>query len=268
MHALKKTFLLIVPFLALTISCLNDSSNENRALINVYLIDAPGDFDQVWLEIQGVEVFSQSGNSSSSQEWIPMDYIPLSNNVNVSSLIANSQLILGRTEVPLGNITQIKLIFGTNHFLVNDEVQIPLEFSSAEQLETIIDVNYNLEGAKSYDIFLDINLAKSIKTDPANTENFIFDPVIRSFTTDAMAEITGRVSPVDAQPFIHAILGEDTVSTLTNSSGNFSFKGLQAGEYKIYIQPVETYKDSLTNVTTKIDSLSEMETILLSKIGE
>lgn len=269
MAATKNTFLLLIPFFALTLSCLSDASNENRALVNIYLSDAPGDFDQVWLEITGAEVYAQSGNSASTSEWFALDYIPLSNNVNVSSLVAGSQLILGRTELPLGKISQLKLLFGEEHFLIKDEARIPLSFENEQDKEVLVEVDYDLIGGNSYDIFLDIDLAKSIKSDAENPGSFVFTPMVHSFVTGETAQISGKVSPVEAQPFVHAIIGEDTVSTLTDDSGNFLFRNLQAGEYKVYFEPISTYKDSLTNIiTTKIDSVSQMETILLSRIKE
>ncbi|WP_215225400.1 DUF4382 domain-containing protein [Echinicola shivajiensis] len=265
MKKIKQIFILILPFLVFTSSCLEDAVNQKRSLVNIYLIDAPGDFDQAWLEILRVEVFLQEGNSGGKEGWIPFDYIPLSNMVNVSALVAETQLILGRSELSLGNISQIKLVLGEEHYLIKDEDRLPLNLAPEVGNEIIIDVEYALRGGNSYDIYLDMDLSRSIKADPNSEESFLLSPVLRSFVTGEEAAVKGKVTPIDAQPFVHAILGQDTLTTLTDESGNFYFRGLKAGEYKIYFHPASPYLDSTTTVITKIDSLSQMETILLSK---
>ncbi|WP_200975392.1 DUF4382 domain-containing protein [Echinicola sp. 20G] len=264
----KSVSLLFISMLLLTFSCLDASSNENSALINIYLIDAPGDFDQAWIDIERVEVFIQGGNSAGTKDWIPLDYVPTSNVINVTSLVNGNQLILGRSELPLGKISQIKLVLGEDHYLVKDGEQLALTLLDSESQEPIIDVDYSLSGAMSYDILLDMDLSKSIIADPAQENVFWLDPVMRSFETGAVASISGKVTPIEAKPIVYAIIGEDSISTHTDDTGAFLFNGLQAGEYSIYISPRAPYLDSLTTVTTKIDSLSAMETILLSTPDE
>lgn len=265
MHILKRSLFFFSPLVFIAFSCLDDASNLSHSLVNIYLTDAPGDFDEVFLDIQRVEVYVQSGNSAGTQEWIPLDYLPLSNIVNVTKLVNESQLIIGRGELPLGKISQIKVVFGDGQYIVQDNEQLSLEFANEEEKAFILEANYPLDGGMSYDLILDIDLSKSILADQANANNFLFDPVIRSFETGNIAAIEGTVTPTDARPYVYAILGEDTVGTLTDSLGNFMLKGLQAAEYKVYFQPRPPYLDSLTTVITKLDSTAVMETVLLQK---
>ncbi|UCS95715.1 DUF4382 domain-containing protein [Echinicola marina] len=263
MRKIRYIFILLLPFLLFTSSCLEDEANKKRSLVNIYLIDAPGDFDQVWLEILRVEVFLEEGNNEGQEGWVPFDYIPLSNMVNVSALVAESQLILGRGELPFGRIGQIKMVLGDEHYLIKEEERIPLALAADLDSEIILDTQYDLRGGNSYDIYLDMDLSRSIRAAPNVEGNYLLNPVIRTFATGNEASISGRVTPIEARPFVHAILGEDTLTTLTNESGDFFFRGLQTGDYKIYFRPISPYLDSTTIVRTKIDSLSEMETILL-----
>ncbi|WP_186757370.1 DUF4382 domain-containing protein [Echinicola salinicaeni] len=263
MNRIRHIFILFLPFLVFTSSCLENEVNQKRSLVNIYLIDAPGDFDQAWLEILRVEVFLDEVNNGETEGWVPFDYIPLSNIVNVSALVAESQLILGRSELELGTIRQIKLVLGEEHYLIKDEDRLALSLAPEVNNEVVLDVDYVLRGGNSYDIYLDMDLGRSIKADPNAEESYLLNPVMRSFATGDEASISGKVTPVDAQPFVHAILGQDTLTTLTDESGDFYFRGLRAGEYQIYFHPASPYLDSTTTVVTKLDSLSQMETILL-----
>ncbi|AWW30648.1 hypothetical protein DN752_11215 [Echinicola strongylocentroti] len=264
MHRLKRSLGLYLPILFLTFSCLDDASNQSHSLVNVYLVDAPGDWDKVYLDIERVELFVESGNSAGTQEWIPLDYLPLSNIVNVSALVNDSKLILGRGELPLGKISQVKLVFGDGQYLVSEDQELSLQFANAEDEAYIHEVNYPLEGGMSYDLVLDIDLSRSIQAGNTN-DVFLFDPVIRVFETGSSATIEGKVTPLDAYPYIYAIMGQDTLGTLTDSLGNFTFIGLEAGEYTVSFEPRAPYLDSLTTVITKLDSTSQMETVLLQE---
>lgn len=263
-----KALAVFITFLLLTLACLDDNANQNSALVNVYLTDGPGDFDDVYLDIRQAEVFVHTENSAGTRNWIPLYYLPLSNVINVSSLVNNTQLILGRSEVPLGRISQLKLVFGDGQYLVLDDERRNLSWADEAQKEFVLDVNYPLNGATSYDLVLDIDLARSILPDPNREGDFLFSPIIRSFETGNVAAISGTVTPTDAQPFVHAVLGEDTISTLTDGTGAFYLNGLQAGLYTIYIEPRPPYLDSLTSVLTKIDSVADMETIVLPSASE
>lgn len=265
---LKVKNLILFLLLSVTLgACLDGDANQKSSLVNVYITDAPGDFDEVYLELKRVEVFVQNSNRGGDDSWVSLYYIPLSNVVNISALVNGSQLILGRSELPLGKITQIKLVFGDEQYLVLDEEPLSLVWEDPSEMEYIIDVDYTLEGGRSYDIVLDIDLARSI-TDSDQEEVYLFSPKIRSFETGSIAAISGTVSPLAAQPYIYAILGEDSISTLTDDSGNFLFNGLEAGDYAIYINPRAPYQDSLFTVTAKIDSVTVIETILLPEIQE
>lgn len=251
------------PLLLLTFSCLDDASNQHHALVNVYLVDAPGDWDQVFLEIKRVEVFVESGNSAGTEEWIPLDYLPLSNMVNVSALVNDTKLILGRGELPLGQISQVKLVFGDGQYIIQDNERLSLQFADPEDKNYIHDTNVPLAGGRSYDLVLDLDLSRSVKANPSDEQGFLFSPVMRVFENINMTKIEGKVTPVEAWPYVYAILDQDTLGTLTDSLGNFTFTGLEAATYQIYIAPRAPYLDSLTTVTTKIDSTSQLETITL-----
>ncbi|GGF34869.1 hypothetical protein GCM10011339_23940 [Echinicola rosea] len=242
---------------------MDDASNQTHALVNIYLVDAPGDWDQVYLDIQRVEVFVESGNSAGTQEWIPLDYLPLSNIVNVSALVNDSRLILGRGELPLGKISKVKLVFGDGQYLVQDNEARSLQFADQEDKAYEHEVNYPLEGGMSYDLIMDIDLSRSVGINPSDENSFLFTPFMRVFEKTNNTKITGEVSPLDAKPYVYAVLGEDTLATLTDSLGNFTFIGLEAGEYQVYIEPRAPYLDSLTTVFTKLDSTSQMEPIIL-----
>ncbi len=266
MRLLKNLFFFFP--LCLLISCIGNDDLSGKALINIYLVDAPGDFDQAWIAIEGVEISLANDSGTGTESWIPLDYIPTQDRVNVSNLIAGSALILGRTELDTGTISKIKLKWGQDHFVVKNEENIILEMEDPTLEETVIDVSFPLEGSLSYDLYLDFDLDASIKAMPEG-ESYKLQPKITSFSSNNMAAISGRISPVAAQPVLYAILGTDTISTFTNSQGNYLFRGLQEGNYNLYIAPRPPYQDSLvSNVPTTLGMNTQIETITLKEIPE
>ncbi|MDN3668940.1 DUF4382 domain-containing protein [Echinicola jeungdonensis] len=253
-------FIIIISFLT---ACIGNDDVSGKALINIYLVDAPGDFDEAWIAIEGVEVLME--NENGPENWIPLEYIPTQDRINVSDLIAGSALIMGRTELDTGTIAAIKLVFGKNHFLVKDGKNIELNPENPNLQEIIIEAAYSLDGGISHDLFLDFDLDASIRALPEG-EGFTLNPKISFFSSDNMAAISGRVTPVAAQPVLYAIIGTDTVSTYTNNQGNYLFRGLQEGNYNLYIAPRPPYQDSLLmDVPTTLGMNTQIETITLEE---
>ncbi|MDZ7805610.1 MAG: hypothetical protein U5K71_00670 [Gracilimonas sp.] len=52
--------------------------------------------------------------------------------------------------------------------------------------------------------------------------------------------------PIEAEPFVYAIMGEDTVGTQPDDEGFFRLVGLDEGTYNVFFEPTsEAYADSL-----------------------
>ncbi|WP_162342378.1 DUF4382 domain-containing protein [Cyclobacterium salsum] len=260
MATLKRlaVFCLLPGFLA---AC-EDTSLENRSLVNILLIDAPGDFDEVWIEVLGVEVLpSGVRGSSENVSWIDIPYQAASNIVRISDLVNDQRLLIGRTEIQSGTINGIRLRLGEEMYLVRDEIRIDLE--PASNLETLLDldVSIDVQAGLSYDLYIDIDLAQSIQQ--STGENFQLIPEVRAFVTEQTAAISGTVLPRNIRPHIFAISDTDTLATLTESTGGFHMKGLPPTDYRILVDAPSEYLDTAFWVSTKPDTLVTLPNITL-----
>lgn len=251
-------FCLLPGFLA---AC-EDTSLENRSLVNILLIDAPGDFDEVWIEVLGVEVLpSGVRGSADNANWIDIPYQAASNIVRISDLVNDQRLLIGRTEIQSGTINGIRLRLGEEMYLVRDEIRIDLQ--PASNLETLLDldVSIDVQAGLSYDLYLDFDLAQSIQQ--SNGENFQLIPEVRAFVTDQTAAISGTVLPRNIRPHIFAVSENDTLATLTESTGGFFLKGLPPTDYRILVDAPSEYLDTAFWVRTKPDTLVALPNINL-----
>ncbi|MDN3687691.1 DUF4382 domain-containing protein [Cyclobacterium jeungdonense] len=239
-----------------------DASLENRSLVNILLIDAPGDFDEVWIEVLGVEVLpSGVRGSAENASWIDIPYQAASNTVRISDLVNDQRLLIGRAEIQSGTISGIRLRLGEEMYLVRDEIRIDLTPSSILEELLDLEVSIDVESGLSYDVYIDFDLAQSIQQSPG--ESFQLIPEIRAFVTDQTAAIRGTVVPRNLRPHIFAINNTDTLATLTESTGGFYLKGLPPTDYGIFIDAPSGYLDTAFRVSTKPDTVIALPNITL-----
>lgn len=254
--------LLLFCLLPVCLVACEDASLENRSLVNVLLMDAPGDFDEVWIEVLGVEILPAGvRGSAENATWIDIPYEAASNTVRISDLVNDRRLLIGRTEIQSGTISGIRLRLGEQMYLVRDEIRIDLTPSS--NLEALLDleVAIDVQAGLSYDLYIDFDLAQSIEQ--RQGVSFQMNPEIRAFVTEQTAAISGTVVPRNLRPHIFAISDEDTIGTLTEGTGGFYLKGLPPTDYKILVDAPTGYLDTAFRVSTKPDTLIALPNINL-----
>lgn len=220
-------------FIVLTLVWLGCSKDEaGMSHLKVMLTDAPGDYEEVNIEIVGVEVHSAEGNQSSG--WVSLDVD--SGVYNVLTLANGLDTLLGEVDVPSGRISQIRLILGSNNTLKVDGEVKPLDVPSGEQSGLKLNVHTDLSAGVTYVFTLDFDAARSIVERGNGT--YGLKPVIRVITEATSGSITGTVTPAEATPAVYAIDGSDTVATtFADSLGYFLLRGVAAGSYTVTFEP-------------------------------
>ncbi|MFC4870366.1 DUF4382 domain-containing protein [Negadavirga shengliensis] len=230
------------------VSC-NDQEGimEGHARLNVSLIDAPADYDEVWVEVLAVEVRPGKGNDANETAWISINNEADEKRIDLLTLTGGNAVYLGSTEVPAGKISQIRLILGDDNYIMQDGNRIDLKTPSAQQSGLKLQLNKELMAGIQYDLVIDFDAAKSI-VKAGNSGQYILKPVLRVVAEES-ATIKGTVLPLEAEPVIYGIKGVDTLATFTDDNGDFVLRGLEAGEYRIEIHPKAPYLgDTLLNV--------------------
>lgn len=239
-------FIFILSTLSLW-SC-KDFDTNPKGLVNIILIDAPAQWDSVFVEILGVDVeLITSGKDEGMVETFFLPYEPGDKKIEVSSLIAGEALLLGRDELPAGKILSITMKLGNEFYLYLDEKRYNMPLVNPDDKDIPIQIEMEVEPAISYDIVLDFDLEKSIKVINESPLTLQMEPYVIAYKGAGTGEITGVVTPSALRPAIYAIQNQDSISTHSNSSGAYKFI-LPEGSYSFYYDPKnEAYADTLIN---------------------
>lgn len=236
-------FLPIVLVGFISLSCSNDdnSGSEETATVELRLTDGPADYDAIHLDVQGVEF------KINNQEGIDF---PLENPgiYNLLDLNNGVDVLLGERLLPVGNISQMRLILGANNTITVNGVVHPLDTPSAQQSGLKFNIQQTFEPGMVYKMWIDFDAGKSIVE--TGNGGYKLKPVIRAFTELTNGMIEGKVLPIDALTTVYAMQNEiDTVATaIPNPDGYFKFMGLPQGAYNLRFDAANpAYQDSELN---------------------
>ena len=236
------------------VACQKDKNDEGTATLRIKLTDAPANYEEVNVDIQGVEIHSDADG-----------WIPLTTNAGVYDLldyVNGTDTLLASDELPAGTVSEIRLKLGNNNSIKVDGQIYPLTTPSAQQSGLKLKLHTVLEDDVTYVILLDFDAAKSVVE--TGNGKYILKPVIRAIAEGIDGVIRGRVEPLAATPVVYAINGTDTVSSFTNSTGEFQIKGLASGSYNLLIEPVAPYGDTtLTNISVTVGNVTNVGTIVV-----
>lgn len=262
MNRLKPLLILFLPILIW--SC-KDFDNSPKALVNVLLIDAPAQWDSVIVEIQGVELeFVPNGREGEVQRLF-WPYEPGDKLIDISQLVGGTALPVARNEMQLGQITGITLRLGPENALYLNEDRYSLDLPEGNT-DYFLPISLDLDQGISYDIILDFDLEKSIQVTGTTPLSLDFSPTIVAYSGIGRSDLTGSISPADLRPVIFAIQGSDSISTHTNTSGNFLYR-LEPGTYDIFIDPKDSRynSDTIRGVIIEPGKAKALERITLTR---
>jgi hypothetical protein len=222
------------------------SSDEQSARLEIRLTDAPGDYEAVYVDIQGVEINSESGESGWKQ---------LEVNKGVYNLIEftnGMDTLLATAILPAGKIEQIRLKLGDQNTVVIDGDIKDLTTPSGQQSGVKLNVHAELLEGITYKLWLDFDAARSVVETGSGKLNL--KPVIRTYTEAQSGAIKGVVTPAESLPAVFAITGVDTVATTyADETGKFLLQGVPEGTYIVSFDPKEgfnPFQKAEVNVST------------------
>ncbi len=274
---LKKIYLVAVAGMVVMLgfqSCKNDDDSNNTARVQLKLVDAPGDYLEVNVNI--VDIQYNHGDSEAGWESFgkPEDY-PI--NVDLTTLIAGNSHLLADQVIPSGKLNQIRLVLGDGNTLKieGQETMMALNTPSAMQSGLKLNMNTTLEPGFSYTFILDWDVQKSVVMTGSGMYNL--KPVIRVNAEVNSGSIEGNVSGEflvnglsvfndleNAMVQVYTANDVYVTETGTNAEGDFLIQGLAAGDYKLKIVNQEAYDDyESTLVTVTVGTVLKIEPIIL-----
>lgn len=270
MFSVRKITTMLMVAMAVTMfySCDNDSDSdaEGKARVKVSMTDAPGDYKNVFIDVQDVKV--KADISAEGEGWVSLSgvqpgiYDLLELTGGVTQMLANSEL-------EPGTLGQIRLILGSDNTLVlNDGTEVALATPSAQQSGLKLQVNQELEAGKEYDYLLDFDVDQSI-VKAGNSGNYILKPVIRLVNIEATGTIKGEVQPSLSQSVVKAASANHTITAYTAADGKFSLNGVPAGTYQVSVTPAIAsglQVKVINNVQVSSGASVDLDVIFLSEL--
>ncbi|MGX5816789.1 DUF4382 domain-containing protein [Chitinophaga lutea] len=265
---------------------------DGKQRVAIKLTDAPGVFDQVFLDIRKVEVLVDTCTSSRDDDdrwddrdrcgwwedrrdrdddkdcsvWDSLavapgvyDVLKLRNGVDTS--LANGVIAKGK-------IKSIRITLGDNNSLVKDSVSYPLK-SVNGQMKIIVKVRHSEWDEITPDnlqLWLDFDVQRSIVQVRAG--KFVLIPVIHVWTLKTTGSVSGRILPKDAQAVVSVFgAGLDSMYALPGRDGEFKIRGLKAGSnYSLFVNAGNGYRDTtITGITVERNKDTKIPTITLKK---
>ncbi len=238
---MKKVLLTLIVIVAVGFiySCSDDEQGNSK--LSLRLTDSPADYEEVLIDVQEVMVnFVAEGEDQAS--WITLEGIePYV--YNLLDLTNGVDVLLTEEELPVGEISQIRLVLGEENQVKVDGEYYDIKTPSAQQSGLKLNVHAELKAGITYKLWIDFDAGRSI-VEKGNGD-YSLKPVIRTFTEATSGAIQGVVSPVEANAYIHAISESlDTISTYADSeTGFFLIRALEEGEYNVKFLPADGFQE-------------------------
>lgn len=273
LKSLKALFAIAVIFLLSVISLSCNDDNQNTARVQLILVDDPGDYLEVNVEIIDIQ-YNTTDSEEGWNSFTPSSGYPI--NVDLTELVAGNSLLLTDQIIPAGMLKQIRLVLSENNTLVIDgEAEpIPLDTPSALQSGLKLNLNTELEAGFSYTFILDWVVQESVVEGGASGM-YNLKPVIRVNAEVNSGSISGNVfetieSVQTPKPNVTIEVYDESdvyvTDTQTDDNGNFLVQGLGAGTYKLKIvqDGYQNYESGDIIVTVgEVYDAGQIELILL-----
>jgi hypothetical protein len=251
---------LVISALILVTGCDKSATSDQNAVLEVRLTDAPGEYDEVLIDVQDVQIHVSDVDGEGGWQSLLVnqgiyDLLDFQNGMDT---------LLIHMELPAGMVSQMRLVLGPNNQVKADGAYYELETPSAQQSGLKFNIDANLVGGVVYRLWIDFDAARSIVH--KGNGGYSLKPVIRTYTDAISGAISGNVLPAEAQAYVKAIAGTDTLGTIPAEDGNFMIQGVPEGEYKVVFEPIAPFvSDTVFNVPVINGQVITLDPIILEQ---
>jgi hypothetical protein len=192
----SRTLRLGLPALLLAAAAGCGSSRSGTGTVSVHLVDAPGDYQHIWLQILEVQIHGQAQGWKTLATRAPTD--PLVDLLSLRNGVVFT--LVDRMALPADRYTQLRLVLGSDNAVTVEDatgagVDQPLTVPSGQQtgVKFVCNVDVPTDGAK--DIYIDIDGHRSIFAHGTGVPGkYILRPVVRCVEGAAAGSISGVLS--------------------------------------------------------------------------
>jgi hypothetical protein len=276
----ENLILVLILFAATLVSCSDkdaDSVNNpnGTSQIAVKLTDAPGDYDEVWVEVEDVKIkYAATGNAQTKTEtredegWMSLEGVE-NQRINLLDLTGGVTELLAEAEISSGFLQEIRLVLGDNNTIVVNGQELVLETPSAQQSGLKVKVDEELKADVYYTFILDFDVDRSVVNQ--GNGGYSLKPVLRLSVDEESGSIAGTVTPSTKPVLVEARGANGSVSAYTSAEGKFQLHGVEPGTYILTATPEEDmgFKVAvINNIEVEQGVVTQLEPIFLEEASE
>lgn len=240
--------LLAAPIALASCSKDNDSSSATSSKLQVRMTDAPGDYQQVVLDVRQIEVHLKEDTNPDGWQVLPFQ----AQTINILEYVNGRSALLVDTDFAPGDLKEVRLVLGPDSYVIGrDGQRYDLKTPSGQTSGVKLKLDKaTLREKETFQLLLDFDVAKSIvergNWKPGNDkkERYLLKPVVRVLAQDIRGGLRGTITPAAALPQVLAIRSSitvpDTFSTAADASGAFQLSSLPSGTYRVQFYPSTT----------------------------
>jgi hypothetical protein len=194
------------------------------------MTDAPGEFDEVNIVIERVDVHMAEGT------WMTINNTPAT--YDLLKLTNGVMATLGEAKLEEGKYTMIRLMIGEGSNVVVDSVEYDLFIPSGLQTGIQLVQSFDIAADYTYELLIDFDAHRSVVPVAGHPHDYILQPTYRVQPIAQSGSISGTVIPPEARAVV-TLLIEDEIITTTyadEESGGFKFVYVPAGEYSVHAE--------------------------------
>ena len=249
-------------FIVITLLVINacsglEDDKQEHARVQIYLTDAPGDYQEVNIDVVSVRVIINDS----------LINLPTNAGIyNILDFVNGKDTLLVEDEIPAGYLSQIRLVLGEDNTVKKDNEDYNMKTPSAQQSGLKLNVHEDIQPGISYAYVIDFDADRSIVL--TGNGRHQLKPVIRVFTKAVSGAVEGISWPPEAKTYISVISASDTVGTSADTlTGKFMVMGLAEGNYNIEFESTEGFKDTtLIDIPILFGQVTRLDTMKLQPI--
>ncbi|MBN2519792.1 MAG: hypothetical protein JXB17_04745 [Bacteroidales bacterium] len=260
---MKKIIYVIIFMLLINISC---KKQNEPVKVNFILRISPNYLKRVDFSIININYLLQSKDSEidTDDDWdvpstsYPDEYIQeLNSNAN-ESIIATTDIVPGELSRILIGLSECSVWEAVNYppYSISYDLTVPYIYVDMLNFKA----NVNIEPDQENNIYIEFDARESIYIEDGN---YYMKPQLRAYTDKTTGCVQGYISPVEAQPYIYVISGNDTIHTISEKTdGYFKVRGIPGGSYELKFEPLKGYSVKSSEIT-----ISNGKTLNLGEIA-
>ena len=251
------TIFIVITCCLITACTDKEQENQDHARIQIYLTDAPGDYQEVNIDVVSVRVIINDS----------LIHLPTNGGIyNILDFVNGKDTLLVEDDIPAGYLSQIRLVLGEDNSVIKGGESYDLKTPSAQQSGLKLNVQDDILPGIAYTYVLDFEADKSIVV--TGNGRHQLKPVIRVFTKAVTGTLKGVVWPPDSKTYVRVTNAEDTVGTNADTAtGEFMVRGLDEDAYNVDFEPADGFRDTtLFDVTIMFGRETLMDTMKLEPI--